>query len=300
MFGRNRTKVPQWAFPLDEKRFTALMQTVEARFAGQPHELGEGFIRAADGYEWGLANLAQMCAGVEVADVPTLVTSHFNTLAAARAFRANLNCADFDSISQYLALRVYPDDWVERVDPTRAVSRPIAGELCSMVVYDFPDVIENIDASHMAGWGKTLDELMALGKDNVRAHYPLVPQPMDLGGIACQVIDAEHVFASNIVFEMDAHPGLVGVGGALVALPTRNGAIVYPIVDLGVLKAVQLLATMAQGIFNDGPGSLTPQLFWYHDGQFEWFNCQINGRDISAYPSDDFTAMLNSLAAPPA
>ena len=298
LFGRKKPAVPPWAAGMSESRYEAFVAAVGAYFTGQPYEIGDGVVRTGDGFEYGLVNAAQRCAQLDPREYAGFLAAQFDSIAAAARFRAGLDTKSLESVRQYLAVRVYPAEWAARLDPTGVVSRPLAGDLAAVLVYDFPQTIENVAAEDVPGWGKTVDELFEIGTDNVRRAYPLTPAPMELGGQSCFVVETDHFFAANIVFELERHAGLLGAGGALVALPTRSVAIVYPIADLGVTQAIQVVIMVAQDACAAGPGSLTDQVFWCHDGQIEILNYQVRGRTLSVIPSDAFQEMLNTLAAP--
>ena len=318
MFGRKKSRVPQWAYPLDEQRFTVFMGAVEARFARVAHEYGEGSLRTIDGYEHNLVVLAQQSASMRPADIPAFVNWHFDSLAAASQMSvpqppppvpvpvpvppprpAGASLADFASAAPYLAVRLYPESWVARTDPSHLVSEPIAGELFAMLVYDSPGGNETIDPADVTAWGKKLDELIGIGMDNVLARYPASPQPMDVGGHTCFAIEDKHYFAGNVVFGMETYAGLVGPGGSLVIMPTHGTAIVYPITDARAGEVMRLLPPLAAQIAQNGPGPLTTQMFWYHEGLIDVLPYQMDGNNVLVYPPEEFTAMIDALAPAP-
>ena len=51
------------------------------------------------------------------------------------------------------------------------------------------------------------------------------------------------------------------------------------------------------GMHRDGPGSITPNLFWYRDGTFEQLPYELEGNQLSFAPSDDFVELLDQLSA---
>ncbi|MFF2732654.1 immunity 49 family protein [Streptomyces sp. NPDC058008] len=54
--------------------------------------------------------------------------------------------------------------------------------------------------------------------------------------------------------------------GALVVMPSRHNLVYHPIADGTVIDAVNCLASYALGAFEDGPGALSPQVYWWHRG----------------------------------
>lgn len=54
--------------------------------------------------------------------------------------------------------------------------------------------------------------------------------------------------------------------GALVAVPSRHNLVYHPIADGSVVDAVNSLAAYALGAHEDGPGALSPRVYWWHRG----------------------------------
>lgn len=55
--------------------------------------------------------------------------------------------------------------------------------------------------------------------------------------------------------------------GALVAVPTRHLLAFHPIVDGSAADALNDLATYAVRAHDEGPGPLSPRVYWWHDGR---------------------------------
>lgn len=54
--------------------------------------------------------------------------------------------------------------------------------------------------------------------------------------------------------------------GALVVIPSRHNLVYHPIADGTVVDAVNCLASYGLGAFEDGPGAVSPQVYWWHRG----------------------------------
>ena len=57
--------------------------------------------------------------------------------------------------------------------------------------------------------------------------------------------------------------------GALVVMPSRHNLVYHPIADGTVVDAVNNLAAYALGAFEDGPGALSPRVYWWHRGSLK-------------------------------
>ena len=313
MFGRKRVDVPEWAEPLGPKGYSAFISAVDGYFRGrgEPYVIKDGFVRReSDGQEFGFGNLVQVCAQIRPGDYAQCIYNQFSTMDEDKKFRENLNASDFSQVEQYIAVRLYPSEYAKFMNTgnTAAALRPFAGDVFATLVYDFPHTVSNISKIDMEQWGKTPDELFTIGLENVRRNYDLTPEIVNVEGNDFFAINSEHFFAPNILFELDRHPELVGRYGSIVAIPRRNTVMIFPIQGRAValVNLTTLFFAMVPAMYQAGPGPLTPEVFWYHDGQYETLNYHNGqyemtdqstlGKSIQFFPSDDFTAMMNDLA----
>ncbi|MFD9270015.1 immunity 49 family protein [Streptomyces goshikiensis] len=79
-----------------------------------------------------------------------------------------------------------------------------------------------------------------------------------------------HFVASKALFLSEAARQATGTalpeGGALVVVPTRHLLAYHPITDGSVVDALNGLASYALGAHEDGPGALSPRVYWWHQG----------------------------------
>ena len=112
-------------------------------------------------------------------------------------------------------------------------------------------------------WGKSKDEVYKMAYANCKSNYPFNPKKHSIDGVEVQVFSAEHFFSPMLIKYPEIISEYTSDYGALVIFPTRHLCMVYKIVDLGIVNAVNKLISIAHGSFRDGPGSLSPLLYWY-------------------------------------
>jgi hypothetical protein len=61
----------------------------------------------------------------------------------------------------------------------------------------------------------------------------------------------------------------IGEFGAFVAIPTTGSAFVVPIEDKSSIELLDKLRPMTRKFFDEDPGNLTSDIFWYHNDKFE-------------------------------
>ena len=66
-----------------------------------------------------------------------------------------------------------------------------------------------------------------------------------------------------------------------------------------MIAAVNTMLLLAQKMFVDGPGSITPELYWWRRGKLERLPVRVDAeRALHFVPPDEFVKMLNQLAQP--
>ena len=301
MFFR-KNNVPKWAsfLGLGRKTYPLFMAEVEAYFklAGRPYTIDGDLVRVdndGDNWQFGLSNLAQLCARADTQDYAAIIKEHFDlveeSLAAEERFEKI--ASDFEQVKEYIGVRLYDEAYTTAMGEDSFIRRHFAGEIYEALVYDHTESIAAVPKEHVAKWGKAADELFAVGIENIRRKYPLEPKKINAGENEIFVVETEHFFAANILIELDRHRELIGKGGAIVAVPTRHFAMIYPIEDIGVVPVMNMYFTTVTQIYADGPGSLTCEVYWYRNGHFEPLNYELSGKKIKFTPTEAFVALLN-------
>ena len=139
---------------------------------------------------------------------------------------------------------------------------------------------------------------MAIALANVRTDA-LETQPMgERGASAAVACLADHFFAASHALLLAERLPPEATDGAIFAVPHRHALLYAPIVDLGVVESLNRIIVTAVGMFQQGPGSISPGLYWWRDGSITLLPAQVDGKKVAFAPPDEFVAVLNGLAAP--
>ncbi|MCL2142570.1 MAG: hypothetical protein FWH46_06865 [Methanimicrococcus sp.] len=308
--------VPEWASILGENEYRAFISAIEDYFRqkGEPYTIEDAVLRLGEKkegeppnsmpspfslpsqweqFQMGLVNLAKMCAQNRPDTYPAIIASHFDTIMEIMAFEKQFSkiVDDFDQVKQYIGTKLHDKEYIN-VNADAFVYRPFAGEIYASLVYDSPYATKNIPKSDMEKWGKTEDEVFAIGIENIRRNYPLQAVKVNFGEDEIFAVEQNHFFAPNILFELEQHEEFIGKGGAIVAAPTRHMALIYPINNLKVTSVLGIFFHAVPDIFRNGPGSLSDEIYWYHDGQYEPLD-YISDQNLVFKPSEAFLKLLN-------
>ncbi|MGK5550279.1 hypothetical protein ACSNOI_01575 [Actinomadura kijaniata] len=242
-------------------------------------------------------NLRQLARRVPRDDWPALVSDHVTTIVTA--IEEPLDLSDFDLGQHLLRTRAYPVE----ADNGGLASRPFVPGLVEVVVVDTPTTVRTVTTEEMHGWPVSGDALFMLGRANVRADGPLTHDEHTLGGVRVSVLHGMTSYtATHLAWLEEYLP--IGPYGALVVAPT-HGQIVAHVLRPGgadprtryraAVAAAEELHAYALQAHEDGPGSLSPHVYWWRGGDLTALHLRYeNGRLVLP---GDFVSVLTALAA---
>jgi hypothetical protein len=257
-----------------------------------------------DGSTLGLVNVAQTCRGAARKEWPAIVHRHLDQVfMAVSTSSSDIDrfAADFDAAAPLLKVRLYASDTAGR---DMMVVKPVAEGIIAALVYDLPTTVVSVHKDHVAQWGRPHEELFRLGMDHVRAEEGGRTETIDLGGVSqLAMIEGDSFFTASralLLAELvETDPAL----GALVAVPSRHTVVYHVIRDSGVVPALKTMAILVRDLYNAGPGSLSPHVYWWreaawwHESEFTTIPLQLQGNTLSLSPSDEFVEkVLNHLS----
>jgi hypothetical protein len=297
--------VPEWAALFESHEYLAFVGALKAYFNKKnlQYTLTDGVVEMESnpfGFgTMGLGNLVQSCKQHEPQQYEALVAQHFDSLQAAHTFNEDFQqkVHDFESVKAYIGMRLYASSYVQNIEKPIQTGYTFAEDIIALLIFDMPHSVINVQTKDMQKWGKTRDELFAIAKVNIQANYPVKMVKHDIGETHIWAAHADHFFTANLAFHLDEHPELVGSKGALVALPHRHTAIFHPIEDLKMLQALNTMLPMVYGMHAEGPGSLSPHLYWYNNGVFTDLPYTIEGQNLEFSPPAEFVAILEEMEA---
>ncbi|MCU0434119.1 MAG: hypothetical protein MUC87_11740 [Bacteroidia bacterium] len=308
MFSSSQTQsddieVPEWASFFSGHEYLRFIKEVNNYFKAKnlQYTIGDGSIFVSEnsfGFgKMGLLNLAQRCKNEHIDQYGAMIADHFELMARSHdsfddfAKQAN----EFEKVRRDIGVRLYTEEYIAGIGKENTLGKDFAGNIYAMLVYDLPESVINVQPDALQKWGKTLDELFDEGIANMKARYPLTLSKETLEGVNIWITQADHFFTPNIAFDIHNHPQINGSHGTLVGLPGRHVALFYPIENLEVVKAVNMLISIVYNMHQRGPGSLSNFIFWYRDGEFTSLPYQIEENKIQFKPPVEFVNMLNGL-----
>ncbi|MBL4685165.1 MAG: hypothetical protein JKY37_11290 [Nannocystaceae bacterium] len=288
-------KVPEWAPFLEAADYRAFIAAVgvDLHRRGDKVEINHGVARLVleDGSEhrFGLQNLAQICSQAEAGDWPEVIKGHFDGVIRSSA-SADLEslAEDWDRARAMIKVRLYPHDAVADTLPGLAY-REAAEGLLAVLTYDLPDAVATVPRTDVRKWPLSFDEAFELGLDNVMAQDPVHDQEVELESGGCfTAMIGDSFFVTSRMLTLDRTLD-GGEFGALVAVPNRHTMLVSPIVDLTAMEVLNAMLVVAHHRHEEGPGPLSPHLFWCRDGVSPMtLRATVDGDDLSFTAPEEF------------
>lgn len=250
-----------------------------------------GCVRLANGTVLGLTNLAQMCFQANRERWPGIVAHHFKV---ATALPDTTTPLDFGEARPLLKIRLWARETLPDVP---LVAWDIADDLVAVLTFDLPEMLQTVRREDVERWPASKADLWHLALANTRAEGMLRAPALDVGnGAQVHVLEGDATFfaASHVLF-IEAYAG-VAPAGAVVAVPRRHTVVFHPITDLSVVHAITSMLNVVPRMCHEGPGSITPSLYWWRPGQaLMLLPAERSEGGISFYPPAAFTDLLNRL-----
>jgi hypothetical protein len=299
----NETNVPDWASFFDSNEYAAFIEEIDNYFKSLnlPYEIADGAVFTDEtvfGFSnLGLVNMAQVCKQAGPAHYKEIIADHFGSVMRINQFEKEFSkiADNFEEVKKHIGVRLYNKEHVSFIGEENVVGKDFAGDIYAMLIFDLPDSVKNITPGQLPIWNKTADELFDIGIENIKNNYPFSISREDFGEFQIWFAHGNHFFTPNIVFDMENRPELVGSKGALIGLPHRHAALIYPIENLEVIKAIHGLIATTYGMNLEGPGSLSNNLFWYKDKTWTVLPYFVEDERLQIHPPESFLELLNEL-----
>ncbi|MFH8517491.1 immunity 49 family protein [Streptomyces gelaticus] len=145
-----------------------------------------------------------------------------------------------------------------------------------------------------------LEELGRAAYENLM-RVPVTHEEVPVeGAILHSLYGDSHFVGSQALFLSAAVRQVTGESlphaGALVVVPSRHNLVYHPIADGTVVDAVNALAAYALGAYEDGPGALSPRVYWWHRGSLTSITVIDEGtRSFSVQPPPELLGLMKGL-----
>lgn len=285
---RKRRGVPDWAVFFTDAQWREFERVVRAEITprGISGDIRNGQLTYGKA-KYGLGNLAQMChAEPRQEEWPAIVARHFQITDDLP-----------DGISGTPKVRLVDDQFMAQL-PGEYVTRRVAEDLMLVLSWDLPEQVMTPSLEEVLEHGEP-NVLFADAIEHTRTDPDLELERLEIpaGDETAEllVLNGPSFFTATHVLWADELDPPAPEHGMLVAVPNRHTVLAHAIRDPSVLGVIGPLLTLAQRLEQEGPGSISPHLYWLRDGELERLDAWIDDEGLHVAPSEAFTTMLEDL-----
>lgn len=298
-FKKELLPVPEWADFLSPKEFTKFMEMIDLYFKVNKidyqieNELLKVDERIFGQNEISLIDTVRACKDHPSKKYFDVISSRFDTFIKVRVQDKKLvkKMHDFDWAKSRIVTCVYGGHYLKKLEQETTVYQNIADEFAAVLVLDLPEVLRIVSLEEAEKWGKSIEELLTLGKTNSQQNYQTKIDKTEVEGVEFYIASAEHFFVLNTLLELEEKEELLGVHGALIAAPNRHTTLIYPINDQKTIEAIHTLLPLINYMYQDSSRPVSNKLYWYKDGHYESFDHQIENQELTIMPSEKITEL---------
>jgi hypothetical protein len=194
-----------------------------------------------------------------------------------------------------LRARLYPLDLLSQ--SVEAVHRPGPEGTVEVLVIDLPRSVRTVARSEANAWPADDVELFAIGRANLTLNGKLIDNTVAVQpGVDLHLYTGDTFYAGSHALILESYLPANLPNGVLVGFPKRDVLLAHHIHNIGVTEAIGAMLQAILGMYRDGPGSLSPNLYWFRNGEFTMLPYQLHEESLDFSPPEAFADMLNDLA----
>ena len=220
-----------------------------------------------------LDNLLRKYLQVNNEEQDIVIQTHFSKLKDQSKAYTYLY-KDFDYAKQFLKILLKADDILpNNEDFVYQKSYP---NLLTFLVFDFEDQFHYVEKSKVHLWEVDEIQLFEIAKNNLRKEEIEIKQyTYEDKYDVFVLLNGDFSSSYTLLIEQDLD-FTIGQFGTLIALPTKGTAFLYPISEADILDVIVTIYPTVEQCFDEDPGNITLDFFWYFNGNYECYKKKKN------------------------
>lgn len=176
---------------------------------------------------------------------------------------------DFDYAKQFLKVQLKADDILPNNDDF--VYQKQIPYLLTFLVLDFEDQFHYVNSNEVKAWEVSTQKLFEIALSNVSNEKIDIKEYIFSDKYTVFALFSGDFSASYCLLLEEHLEFAIGDFGTLLSLPTKGSTFLYPINGGNVLDVVATIYPTIEKFFNEDPGNLTLDFYWFYMGQFQLF-----------------------------
>jgi hypothetical protein len=226
--------------------------------------------------EINLHNLLLKCVTVKDKSLwEKVITAHFDNIFTSIDEQKKIDPANFETISKYLSLRIYPVATVqERGGVTAVIARTDLEGTYTLLMLDLPGAFVPVQKKIFELWKKDTNDVFSIAQANVNKQVvEKVTSPFDAGGVTIEVsfLGNEDYAASYALDLLNNAPEMVGAWGSAICMPNKGLVNICKISKekpVDFVKFIQRTKPQIEQSYQQHSQPISDEYFWYYKGKF--------------------------------
>lgn len=213
--------------------------------------------------------------------------------------------ADYPAAQAYLTVRLQPRAMFENPEYSETgitiddyIYQEDAEGTYSVLALDMPNRYAWLRREIVSDWGADDAELFAIARANVAAKLDgIESEAWDVGG-ATVVTMFDNDYAASIAIDFEANcDACIGSFGSIVCFPNRGSVMIHPIENYDEFDvAFGWLIEQVNKFFNEDPGPIVNNLYWYHEHRFYKFPTSFSEESFTYHLPEALLQLLHDQA----
>lgn len=206
----------------------------------------------------------------------------------------------FDKAKGYLTVRLQPATNYNE-EPYQShletlVYKVDIPETYSLLALDLPSRFHILTIDEINVWAVDKADLFAIAHNNLLDRIENIEaQKHDCDGAVIVTLFDRDYSASYCIDFSNSCNNLIGKKGSLISFPTRGSVFVHPITDIVQFNiAYRYIVEKTNRFFDDDPGPVTRNIYWFYENSFTNFEITWNDGEITYTVPNQLNDLLNS------
>lgn len=220
-----------------------------------------------------LDNLIRIYVQVEASNKLACIQNHFANL-QDRSDAYKYLYKDYEYAKQFIKLLIKHPNNTGFID--QFVHRNDYPDLYTVLTFDFEQQFHYIRRDDAKEWGLDEHVLFQQALENITLENVVIKDYLFQQKFPIYILfDGDFSAASTLLLK-EKYNYTIGSFGCLIALPTKGTVFIHPIETPNVLAVIEAIFPEVDKFYNEDPGTITTDFYWYYEGLFEVFPTNTN------------------------
>lgn len=204
-----------------------------------------------------------------------VIESHFSALFSAIEEKKNIDINQFETIRNFLSIRIYPVEMIKRRGGTdNLVLRTDLEGTYTLLMLDLQNAFTPVQQSVFQLWNKDINEVFKVAQENINKKE-MVKEIREVkagkANVEAIFIENEDYAASYALDLLNNSPDYVGEWGSVVAMPNKGIVNICKISrekPLDFVPYIQLFRKPVADFYDNHQQPVSDRFYWYYKGKF--------------------------------